>query len=480
MFRFLLVVWLFTVAAFLSAPLQAQAPVSEQESSSDDPLTREDISSLVETLEDDASREKFLDNLKTLQQTQDEFSETKPVALSESLSLDKITEWLISDYLDLLQQYGLTKSSAGAIITVAVVALILALGVWANSRLSFWFDHRLESIRLRYNLANNRFALYFKCQRIMGYILALVLMAYAVFETLTLPESFREIIDFAEALKGLFILFLIIFIFVTIWESVNGLMEFAIEKNRRLQSARAQTLIPIIRNLMLFLLLIMAFMVLLSELGVDIVPLLAGAGVVGIAVGFGAQKLVKDFLNGITIILEDLLQIGDIVSLAGNAGVVERITIRKIQLRGLDGAVYTIPFGDVNIVTNLTKDFSYYLMDIGVAYRESTDEVCECLKEIDEDMRNSEEFGNEMLEPLEILGVDRFADSAVVIRARLKTMPKSQWRIGREFNRRMKQLFDERNIEIPFPHQTLYFGQDKDGKAPSAPVQLIKQDSEDN
>ncbi len=466
------------MTSFVSCVAFANNPATPMEASTQQ-LTSKDIKALVNTLENKEKRQEFLKNLKSLQKAKEEMTPATGLEISEALSLEQATEWLINDYLDLIQEYGLNKSTVGTSITVAIIAAILLLFTWANRRCSYWFDHRLETVRERYQLASDRFTLYFKFQRLIGYILALVLLAYGLFEAFSLSRKFRDSVDLMSALQNLFTLFLIVFIFVSIWEFVNGLIEFAVTKNRRLQSARVQTLIPIIRNLMLFILLLMAIMVILSELGIDIVPLLAGAGVVGIAIGFGAQKLVKDFLNGFTIILEDLLQIGDIVTLADRTGIVERITIRKIQLRDLDGAVYTIPFGDVNIVSNLTKVFSYYLMEVGVAYRENTDEVCDYLKEIDEQLRESEEYGDDILEPLEILGVDKFANSAVVIKARIKTRPKQQWRVGREFNRRMKHLFDERNIEIPFPHQTIYFGEDKQGHAPNAPVRLVRDQNND-
>ena len=473
----LAIVWVLMISLLTATGAVFATPPATGEPSAPT-LSSDELESLIRTLEDEGKRQEFLDNLKSLQKAREELSPDDGFGIGDALSLEKTTDWLISDYMDLIQEYGLSKSAVGTTMAIAGITLLLLLATWANSKSSHWFDHRLENIRSRYHLAANRFTLYFKFQRIIGYVLAFVLFVYAVFEALKLPRKFQESVDLVSALQSLFTLFLIVFIFVSIWEFVNGLMELAINKTRRLQSARAQTLIPIIRNLLLFILLLLAIMVVLSELGVDIVPLLAGAGVVGIAVGFGAQKLVKDFLNGFTIILEDLLQIGDIVTLAGKTGIVERITIRKIQLRDLDGAVYTIPFGDVNIVVNLTKEFSYYLMEIGVAYRENTDEVCECLQEIDEEMRQSDDYGNAILEPLEILGVDKFANSAVVIKARIKTRPKEQWRVGREFNRRMKHRFDERNIEIPFPHQTIYFGEDKQGDAPKARVRLVRDEGD--
>jgi small conductance mechanosensitive channel len=199
---------------------------------------------------------------------------------------------------------------------------------------------------------------------------------------------------------------------------------------------------------------------------VNIGPLLAGAGILGLAIGFGAQTLVKDLITGVTILLEDGATVGDVIEVAGHAGVVEEMRIRVIQLRDLAGNVHLVPYSDVTTIKNFTKEFSYYLFEIGVAYREDTDEVCEVLKQLSDELQQDSEFGPDILEPLEILGVDQFADSAVIIKARMKTKPIRQWAIGREFNRRMKKRFDERNIEIPFPHTTLYFGEPREGNPP--------------
>jgi len=262
---------------------------------------------------------------------------------------------------------------------------------------------------------------------------------------------------------------LVALVFLLIWETINASLESLTQRKDALSSRRAKTLLPVVRNIITFVLMVLSALVILSELGIDVVPLLAGAGVVGIAVGFGAQKLVQDFITGFTIILEDLLQIGDVVSVADRQGVVTHISMRKLELRSLEGTVHTVPFSAIEIVDNLTKDFSYYMFNLGVAYRENIDEVIECLHELDEEMRASEEYGESILEPLEVLGVDEFADSAVIIKARTKTRGRDKWRVGREFNRRIKYAFDERGIEIPFPHQTLYFGVDKDGNAPPMP-----------
>jgi small conductance mechanosensitive channel len=201
---------------------------------------------------------------------------------------------------------------------------------------------------------------------------------------------------------------------------------------------------------------------------VDIAPLLAGAGVVGLAVGFGSQKLVQDVISGVFNLLEDTIAVGDVVQVGSHAGVVEAMSIRSIRLRDLSGNLHTIPFSGVDTVTNMTKQFSYYLMEVGIAYRENTDHVTEILKEIGAELQEDAEYGPNILEPLEVLGVDGFRDSAVIIKARIKTKPIMQWWVGREFNRRMKHRFDALGIEIPFPHMTLYFGVDKQGNAPPA------------
>ncbi len=242
------------------------------------------------------------------------------------------------------------------------------------------------------------------------------------------------------------------------------------------ETQRMRTLLPLFRNVALVVLITIATFITLSELGINIAPLLAGAGVVGLAIGFGAQTLVKDVITGLFNIIENTIAIGDVVQVGGHAGLVEGMTIRTVKLRDLAGSVHTVPFSDVTSVLNMTRDFSYYVFDVGVAYRENVDDVIEVLKEIGAGMETEIPYSALILEPIEILGVDAFADSAVIIKARIKTTPINQWTVGREFNRRMKNRFDELGIEIPFPHMTLYFGEDKQGKAPSAPLALSAPD----
>lgn len=262
---------------------------------------------------------------------------------------------------------------------------------------------------------------------------------------------------------------------VALFEFVSFFLERKFSSLSAKGNARITTLLPIVRNLIYGVLIFILGITFLSEIGIDIMPLLAGAGVVGFAVGFGAQTFVKDLINGFVVIIEDLIQVGDVASVGGKTGLVEKITLRKVQLRDLNGTVYTVPFSEIAIVENLTKDFSFYLFNIGIAYREDPDEVIKLIRQLGAEMRSDEAYKDRILEDLEVLGVDAFADSAIIIKARLKTRPLAQWEIGREFNRRMKHLFDANNIEIPFPHRTIFFGEDKQGKAPPANIHLTEE-----
>jgi small conductance mechanosensitive channel len=207
---------------------------------------------------------------------------------------------------------------------------------------------------------------------------------------------------------------------------------------------------------MVVLLVLIAAVSVLGELGIQATPLLAGAGVVGLAVGFGSQKLVQDIINGLFILLGDTIRVGDVVDLGGRSGVVEAISMRTVTLRAYNGDVHTIPFGTIDSITNMTRDYSFWVLDLGVGYRENVDRVVAVLHEIEAQLRREWPWRRLILEPLEIAGLDRFGDSAVVIRGRIKTRPGEQWRVGREFNRRLKRRFDELGIEIPFPQRTVH------------------------
>ncbi|HET6522310.1 MAG TPA: mechanosensitive ion channel family protein [Geminicoccaceae bacterium] len=246
---------------------------------------------------------------------------------------------------------------------------------------------------------------------------------------------------------------------------IGGYIAAVDPEGNLVHSRRTRTLANIARNLILVVLLLFGALFVLSELGVNTGPLLAGAGIVGIAVGFGSQRLVQDIITGLFILIGDTIRVGDVVNLGGKSGAVEGMTMRSVTLRSYNGDVHTIPYSTIDTVTNMTRDFSYWVITIGVAYREDVDQVMQVLREIDTQLRREWPYRRLILEPLEIAGVDAFAASAVNIVARVKTRPGEQWKIGRELNRRIKKRFDELGIEIPFPHQTIYFGADKEGRA---------------
>ncbi len=245
-----------------------------------------------------------------------------------------------------------------------------------------------------------------------------------------------------------------------IWRVLNRLIRGAIEETdnlgRPVRSNRSQTLLTIGRNVAFVVIWLTAGMLALSELGVNLAPLIAGAGVIGLAIGFGSQQLVQDIITGFFILLEDTIAVGDVADLGGKVGVVEAVTLRIVRLRAYDGQVHTIPYSKISTISNLTKDYSYYVFDVGVAYKEDVDRVMAVMAEVGAQMQRERAFRRLIVEPLEIAGVDRFAESAVVIRARMKTRPLQQWTVGREFNRRLKNRFDELGIEIPFPQRTLH------------------------
>jgi moderate conductance mechanosensitive channel len=245
-------------------------------------------------------------------------------------------------------------------------------------------------------------------------------------------------------------------------DKLELLLNFAAERAETVPGAanrRIKTLLGVIRTIAVVLIWFMVVLISFSHVGINIGPILAGAGVVGLAVGFGAQNLVRDLVSGFFMILENQVRVGDVAVINGTGGLVEGISFRTIVLRDLEGVVHVFPNGTVNTLANRTKEWSAYVLDIGVAYKEDTDQVVEIMRRVGAAMQEEAPYGSLMLEPIEVFGVDEFADSAVNIKARLKTLPLQQWTVGREYRRRLKKAFDGEGIEIPFPHRTLYMGE---------------------
>lgn len=209
---------------------------------------------------------------------------------------------------------------------------------------------------------------------------------------------------------------------------------------------------------------ILGSMYILNKLGVDIRPILTAAGILGVAVGFGAKRFVEDLISGLVLILEGQIRVGDVVEIAGKLGTVEKVDIKLVVLRDMSGNVHYIRNGMIDIVTNMTRDYSYYVFNIGVAYKENLSHVFDVIKELDKEFRMNYEHKDDIYAPLELLGVDSLGDSAVIIKARYRTRPRFQWQIGRAFYKAIKDKFDEVGIEIPFPQRTLHIQNKENNK----------------
>ncbi len=232
---------------------------------------------------------------------------------------------------------------------------------------------------------------------------------------------------------------------------------------------RVDTITGILHGVLNILLWGIFVLILLSKFNINIAPILASAGIIGLAVGFGAQELVRDFISGFFIILEDQLRTGDMAIINDTMGEVEKIELRTVTLRDASGVVHIFQNGKINSLSNMTKEWSAIVLEIGVAYKEDVDRVMHIMKEVGAELREGR-LGNLMLGDIEVWGLDSFADSAIVIKMVIKTRPMKQWRIKREYQRLLKIRFDAEGIEIPFPHVTLYTGE----KTKPMPIDLTK------
>ena len=240
---------------------------------------------------------------------------------------------------------------------------------------------------------------------------------------------------------------------LAIWEAVNA----AIERHQArlsaseqaVRSARLRTLLPMLRTTLLITIVTIVILIVLSEIGVNIAPLLAGAGVIGLAIGFGSQKLVQDIITGLFLLLENAMQVGDVVTLGGMTGTVENLSIRTIRLRSVDGSVHIVPFSAVTSVTNMSRDFGFAVVDVSVGLNEESDRIATLLRELAAEMRAEDAWRGAVLADLEVLGVEKFLANAWVMRVRVRTTPGQRWAVGRELNRRIKHRFDELKIESP-------------------------------
>ncbi len=457
---------------------QPRSPVSEEQVKA--------IKDLLETLESQTGRQEFIAELKAIiaaaeaandqssnkenEDTGAESGASVTQSVSELLHIDKAADEAIESYESWLSQFGIRDSTVKSYAMAAVVSLALFLTWFLIAVLSRKANRRLDAAASLGYYRKQRFGRYIWIVRMLLYFFATVGFAYLFFLTLNWDVQDYSVIPAASNLFGIVGGIATLFIFgALLYELLyEGLTRISETGNGRLR-----TIAPLIRNIVIVTMFVFGGLTLLSELGIDVMPLLAGAGVVGIAIGFGAQTMFKDLITGIIVIIEDLFQIGDWIAVGGSEGTVEKITFRKVDLRDVSGTVHTIPFGSFDTVRNYMKDYSYAVLNVEIAYHEDTDAVCEELKKVDENIRDDDTFSSLITDAMEIMGVDSLGDSAVAIKVRVKTVAGEQWGVAREYRRRIKHRFDEVGIEIPFPHQTLYFGQRKNGPAPPAVVSLV-------
>lgn len=272
-------------------------------------------------------------------------------------------------------------------------------------------------------------------------------------------EAYKDIIIGWVMTSGIKIILILSFVFISIKfvrTLKNKLLYMHVQNSEDAEfQKKLQTLYSIIKSIIDFIIIALGSILILQEIGINVGPILATAGVLGIAIGFGSQRLVEDFISGFIILVNDQIRVGDVVQIGDKSGYVEKIDLKMVVLRDLSGSVHFIRNGKIDSVTNMTKDYSYALLDISVAYKEDIEKVMDVIKEIYEKLKQNPQYAQDILEPIEILGLDKFADSAIIIKARIKTKPIKQWAITREFNLILKKKFDELNIEIPFPQITL-------------------------
>ncbi len=279
------------------------------------------------------------------------------------------------------------------------------------------------------------------------------------------------------AQSGLRIVLILLLAWIAVAASQRLIRALRILIQKRADDAEAakriETLGRVFRYVAAVLISLIAGTLILGEVGISVAPILGAAGVVGLAVGFGAQSLIKDYFNGFFLLLENQIRQGDVVDAGGKAGLVEEITLRYLRLRDYEGHVHFVPNGTITTVTNMSRGFAQSLIDVGIAYRENIEQAFDVMRDVGKQMRADETFGIKILDDLEIAGVDRWGDSAIVLRCRFKVLPLEQWAVRREYLRRLKRAFDDAGIEIPYPHLTIYAGQSREGTA--SPFRIAKQ-----
>ncbi|RMD89052.1 MAG: mechanosensitive ion channel family protein, partial [Alphaproteobacteria bacterium] len=275
----------------------------------------------------------------------------------------------------------------------------------------------------------------------------------------------------ADRVTGIVLILLVSWI---LWHAAKLAIEFLLlprsDAAAEAAATRARTLVPVLVGTTRLAIALTAALLVLSEMGLNISPLLAGAGIAGVALGFGAQSLVRDFLTGVFLILEDSLAVGDVVTVAGHSGTVEHMGVRTLRLRDANGTLHSVPYGAITTVENATRDFAHAVIEIGVAYDADLDHVADILRATAAEQRADPALAPCITDDIEILGLDRFADSAVVLKARIRTAPRDRLTVLRDYQARLKRRLDAAGIGMPFPQRTLSLAPDRDGRPPAIRV----------
>jgi small conductance mechanosensitive channel len=463
MLKYLKIAAFFLVLAS-AIPAQAQGLLPSAEPKKESvTINEDDLKGLITTLESETARTDLIKNLKTLEETQKNDQPTEPVEeaiapLTKTLGVETFTNKAINKYEGFLERNDLKGSTVGKLaltIFVTLLGLSLLFGMRRGAtKLLYWFDRGITWL----DMPATRMRLYARVLRAAVTLGIAVLMLY----TYTLIWDFEneknpfETGWFKTTLGLLTNVMFVLALATAVWEALNATLQLTFRRMDGNNSTRAKTILPIARNVMFVVFAVIFSLVLLSEIGINIVPLLAGAGIVGVAIGFGAQTMVKDFLSGFTLILEDVMRVGDVIRIENLTGTVEKITLRKIQMRGTGGTVYTIPFSAVTIIENMTKDFSTYDFAINLPFETDADKVFGIIRDIVETMQNDPTYGAMILEPVDIWGVDTITENAIVVKGKIKTVAGKQWAVQREFNRRRTIAFAAHNIQqavIPRSYQ---------------------------
>ena len=355
---------------------------------------------------------------------------------------------------------GFELIARGSLLTLAIIVAARILATAVSQLIARGFTIS-DALKHRLPFLESRANRYVASLQIAAQVLIGVAAFFAVLHAWNLDPMGALASDVGRGAAGsVATILLVVLLAFLVWEAAGAYIEYKLASERDVaRRSRLRTVLPILRGCLVTVLGVMVLFIVLSELGVNIAPLLASAGVIGIAVGLGAQSLAKDVLKGLSMLLEDSIAVGDVVTVGGQSGLVEALNIGSVQLRGFDGSVYTVPFSEVTTVVNMTKDYSYAVIDAAVGYKEDVDQVMTVIEEIGEGLRTDEKFKAMILAPIEVVGVEQLADSALVIRSRIKTQPIMQWTVAREFRRRMKKRFDELGIEIPFPQRVLHLAE---------------------